>query len=144
MKSMKVAVSLLILFLISPAMANGWESPEKESGGVKAILKIDPEKSMVDLYLNDAVSNRPITGALVKAAIKTPDGKKIEKELIGMRMGEAFSYMNTLDMSAAGEYIFSITVESGKKTAKFKFSYITASISHEECTEKQCVHKKAG
>ncbi|MBI5827350.1 MAG: hypothetical protein HZB22_06450 [Deltaproteobacteria bacterium] len=123
MKSMKVAVSLLILFLISPAMANGWESPEKKSGGVKAILKIDPEKSMVDLYLNDAVSNRPITGALVKAAIKTPDGGEIEKELIGMRMGEAFSYMNTLEMSKKGKYSFEIKVDSGGTKVPFSFFY---------------------
>lgn len=123
MKSVKVAVSLLILFLISPVMANGWESPEKKSGNVKAVLKIDPEKSMVDLYLNDAASNRPITGALVKAVIKTPDGKKIEKELMGMRMGEAFSYMNTLEMSKKGSYTFEITVDYGGTKVRFSFFY---------------------
>ncbi len=123
MKSMKVAVSLLILFLISPVMANGWESQEKRSGNVKAVLKIDHEKSMVDLYLNDAASNRPITAALVKAVIKTPDGKKIEKELIGMRMGEAFSYMNTLEMSKKGSYTFEIKVDYGGTKVPFSFFY---------------------
>lgn len=123
MKSMKIAVSLLILLLISPVMATGWESPEKKSGNVKAVLKIDPEKSMVDLYLNDAVSNRPITDARVKAAVKTPDGKKIEKELIGMRMREAFSYMNTLEMSKKGKYSFEIKVDSGGTKVLFSFFY---------------------
>ncbi|MBI5903291.1 MAG: hypothetical protein HZB84_07420 [Deltaproteobacteria bacterium] len=104
-------------------MANGWESPEKTSGGIKATLKIDLEKSMVDLYLNDAASNRPVTGALVKAAIKTLDGKKIEKELIGMRMGEAFSYMNTLEMSKKGKYKFEIKVDSGGTKIPFSFFY---------------------
>ena len=45
------------------------------------------------------------------------------KELFGMKMGEDFSFMNTLDMSKKGSYSFAIAVEAGKKKVKFNFRY---------------------
>lgn len=96
----------------------------KTSNGVKAVLKIDASKNMVDLYLYDMAKSvtNPIKGAKVMADIATPSGKKVQKELMGMKMGEVFSYMNTLDMAEKGRYSFDISVQSGKRKAAFNFA----------------------
>lgn len=90
--------------------------------GIKATLKVDASKSMVDLFLNEEASGKPILEAKVKAKVTTPEGKKVEKDLVGMKMGGVFSYMNMLDMSGKGRYIFDIKVEADKKSALFNFS----------------------
>lgn len=141
---MVAALSLMVFTAVMGKRDAAADDMTKNAEGIEATLKINESKGMIDLYLSDSNTRKQIADARVRATVRLPGGGKIEKELMGMKMGGAFSYMNTLDMSAAGEYIFGITVESGKKTAKFKFSYIATSISHEECTEKQCVHKKAG
>lgn len=101
--------------------------------GVKGRLKVTPEMSMIDLYLADARTGEVITGAKVKAMITMPDGKKLEKDLPGMKMGETFSYMNTLDLSLKGVYTFDITAEVKKKIGKKDFDKerVTFSFTYE-------------
>lgn len=77
---------------------------------------------MADLYLFDPDTSKPITDAKIKAFITDPNGRKDSKDLMGMRMGEAYSYMAMVDMSKKGKYIFDITVSSARK-AKFHFAY---------------------
>lgn len=95
----------------------------KVAEGIKATLVITPSKSMVDLIVVNAKSGKTITAAKVAAQIKGPDGNVQEKDLLGMKMGEVFSYMNTLDMSNKGSYSFAIAVEIEKKKVKFDFVY---------------------
>lgn len=104
-----------------PAQAIASEAV-KTSDGIKAVLRLDPAKSMVDLYLSDAKTGKEITSGRVKAVITMPDGEKIEKELMGMKMGEVFSFMNSLNMSRKGRYVFDITVDTGKTRVRFNFS----------------------
>lgn len=121
MKILKILMAALLLAAIPVVgSASGFA---KTSGGIKAVLNVDPAKSMVDLYLSDSKTQKEITGAKVKATIILPKGEKVEKELIGMKMGDAFSFMNSLDMSRKGSYIFDINVEMGKTTHKFNFHY---------------------
>lgn len=127
---MKALISSLAIFLMMTVFYNSANSQSltdgmiKTSNGVKAVLKIDVSKSMVDLYLYDMAKNltNPIKDAKVMADITAPSGKKVQKELIGMKMGEVFSYMNTLDMSEKGRYSFDISVQSGKRRAAFNFA----------------------
>ena len=121
MKILKVLVVALLLSAI-PVIGSASDIA-KTSGGIKAVLKVDPAKSMVDLYLSDSKTQKEITGAKVRATITLPKGEKVEKELLGMKMGDSFSFMNSLDMSREGRYIFDITIELGKTSHKFNFHY---------------------
>lgn len=115
------AVMAVILFTGSEILADKKEAT-KTNDGLKATLKVEPEKSMVDLFLTELRNNKPVTEAKVKATITTPKGT-VEKELIGMKMEDIFSFMNTLDMSAKGRYSFDILINrSGKKTS-FTFTF---------------------
>ena len=95
----------------------------KVAKGIKATLVVTPSKSMVDLIVVNAKSGKTITTAKVAAQIKGPDGNVQKKDLLGMKMGEVFSYMNTLDMSKKGSYSFVIAVEVEKEKVKFNFVY---------------------
>lgn len=95
----------------------------KTTDGVKAALVVTASKNMADIVLTDAKTGKAILSAKVFAKIKGPDGKVQEKELLGMKMGEVFSYMNTLDMAKKGSYSFDITVEMEKKKVKLDFVY---------------------
>lgn len=118
----KILVILNFVLLTSTFSFDAFADMTKTSHGIKAVLKVTEEKSMVDLYLQKAGKTPiAITDAKVKAVVTTPDGKKVEKELIGMWMDKAYSFMNTLDMSKKGRYIFEITVERGN-TVNFEFS----------------------
>lgn len=99
------------------------EGESKVADNIKATLIVTPLKSMVDLLFVNAKTGKTIINAKVFAKIKGPDGKVQEKELLGMQMGEVFSYMNTLDLSLKGSYSFKITAEAGKKKIKFDFVY---------------------
>lgn len=121
MRILKVLMFVLLIAAI-PVICSASEVA-KTSGGIKAVLKVDPAKSMVDLYLSDSKTRKEIKDAKVKVTITLPNGEKVEKELMGMKMGESFSFMNSLDMSRKGIYIFDITVEVGKATHKFNFHY---------------------
>jgi hypothetical protein len=75
---------------------------------------------MIDLFLSDG--GKEITDAKVRASVTFPDGTKVEKELIGMKMGEAYSFMNSLDMSMPGRYSFDISIKSSDRSIKFDFT----------------------
>lgn len=119
---------MTVLLLLTPALFTANKALAAEmsqtSKGIKAVLKLDPAKGMVDLYLYDLSKElRPVTEAKVYATVTNPAGDRVEKELIGMKMDGAFSFMNTLDMSRKGRYIFDIRFEAGKRTASFKFTH---------------------
>ena len=91
--------------------------------GIKATLKVTPSKNMVDLILEDAKTGKPITEADVNAKIQLPDDSHVEKKLIGMKMGDIFSFMNSLDMSRKGPYYFEFFVRSADKDIKLNFEH---------------------
>ena len=116
---------VLLLMLLSIGLwpsAGLAETSIMSSDGVKAILKTDPAKKMVDLFLSEQTTGKEITEAVVKASVTLPDGTKIQKDLIGMKMGEAYSFMNSLDMSRPGRYSFVIFIKSSGKSIKFEFT----------------------
>ena len=124
MKKKKAFLIAMLIAIAASFQANNARADElsKTADGIKAILKLDPAKSMVDFYISDAKTGKGIEDAEVEAIITLPDGKKVEKELMGMKMGgDAFSFMNTLDMSLNGNYNFDIMVEAGKTRVNFNF-----------------------
>lgn len=116
-------ILLLIVFSLGlwPVAAQA-ETSIKASDGVKAVLKTDPAKKMIDLFLSEVPGGKEITDAKVTASITFPDGKKVEKDLIGMKMGEAYSFMNSLDMSRPGRYSFDIVIKSSGRSIKIEFT----------------------
>ncbi|MBI2400055.1 MAG: hypothetical protein HYV23_03205 [Deltaproteobacteria bacterium] len=115
-------ILLLIVFSLGlwPVAASA-ETSIKSSDGVKAVLKTDPAKMMIDLFLSEP-GGKEITDAKVTASVTFPDGRKVKKDLIGMKMGEAYSFMNSLDMSRPGRYSFDIAIKSSGKSIKFEFT----------------------
>ena len=119
----------LTLITSSPSIAQMGHHMDKMEGETKVVegitgrLKIAPTMHMLDLYLSDAKTGKVIDEAQVRAVITMPDGKKIEKELSGMEMGDVFSFMNTVDLSQKGKYSLNIEVEVGKKKVIFPFTY---------------------
>ncbi|MBI5328034.1 MAG: hypothetical protein HZB80_07075 [Deltaproteobacteria bacterium] len=95
----------------------------KTTDGIKAVLKVTPSQNMVDLLLYDFKTGKAITEAKVAVKVKGPDNKVQEKELLGMQMGEEFSFMNRLDTAKKGSYSFAIAVGIGKKNIKLNFVY---------------------
>ena len=128
--SFSIIFFLLFLIFITPAMAqkdhkmeHQMEGETKVVDGIKGRFKVQPSMGMLDLYLTDEKTDKVITQAKVRVAVISPDGRKIEKDLPGMKMGELFSFMNTLDMSMKGKYSFNIRVDVEKKRLNFPFSY---------------------
>lgn len=118
----KMFLMLIVLSLgLWPAGAQA-ETSIKSSEGVKAVLKTDPAKKMMDLFLSELPGGKEITEAKVKASVTFPDGRKVEKDLIGMKMGDAYSFMNSLDMSRPGRYSFDISIESSGRSIKIEFT----------------------
>lgn len=117
-------LALLLVAALFQAMPGTVRADEmtKTRNGIEAALKVDPSKSMIDLYLADAKTREAVTEAKVRVKVALPDGTVVEKDLLGMKMGPAFSFMNTLDMSSNGRYSFDILVETGKTTASFRFT----------------------
>lgn len=110
---------LLLLVTTSSVMAHAGHEIEGEGKvveGIEGSLKITPALSMIDFYLYDVKTNKALTNAKVMAIITMPDGKKIEKELTGMNKEEMFSFMNTVDFTLKGTYIFDITARVQYKT----------------------------
>lgn len=135
MKKIMMAVFLGLLLSAVPAFAatdhgrhdhsnmdQAFASTATEAG-IKATLKVNRSNSMVDLYLADEKTGMPVTSGKVLAEIKLPDGKTVEKELIGMKMGQEYSFMNSLDLSLKGKYAFDISVSAGSRRARFDFIY---------------------
>ena len=100
---------------------HGGEGVSRVKDGIKATLKLSPR--MVDLLLVDATTGRTLTDAKVKAVIILPDGAKVEKDLIGMKMGDVFSYMNSLDTSRKGTYRFDIVTTIEGRKISFDFDH---------------------
>jgi len=125
MKNIRAFLLPLIVFaavaLTAPAMA-GAVGMTKTENGIKAYLNVDPSRSMVELYLADAKTQDVLTVAKVRLKAILPDGTLVEKDLIGMKMGPVFSFMNTVDLSLKGRYSFDIIIDTGEKTATLKFS----------------------
>ena len=118
----KMFLMLIVLSLgLWPAVAQA-ETSIKSSEGVKAVLKTDPARKMMDLFLSELPGGKEITDAKVTASVTFPDGRKVEKDLIGMKMGEAYSFMNSLDMSRPGRYSFDISIESSGRSIKIEFT----------------------
>lgn len=118
----KMFLMLIVLSLgLWPAGAQA-ETSTKSSEGVKAVLKTDPARKMMDLFLSELPGGKEITEAKVKASVTFPDGRKVEKDLIGMKMGDAYSFMNSLDMSRPGRYSFDISIESSGRSIKIEFT----------------------
>jgi hypothetical protein len=129
-KASLLAVSWLFLCILTTVSIAGADGAGvhavvegKEAQGIEAVLRPDAARSMVDLYLKDAKTGRPIIDAKAEAIVRLPSGREIRKELMGMKMGDAFSYMTTLDMSEKGEYVFDITASHGGRKASFRFSH---------------------
>ena len=119
---LKVFVSILFCLIFISAVADNAMAATKLTktvDGLTATLTVSPNTA--DLLLVDAASGRAVTDALVTATVVHPNGQKHVKELMGMKMGEDYSYMNSIDMSTKGIYTFHIIVEIGKKTVKFDF-----------------------
>jgi hypothetical protein len=117
-----VSVTLfLCLVLAAVAVDNALAEMKltKTVDGLKATLSVTPK--MADLLLVDAGSGRAVTDGVVTATVVYPNGKKSVKKLMGMKMGDVYSYMNSIDISAKGIYTFHITVKVAKRTVKFDF-----------------------
>lgn len=91
--------------------------------GIKATFKVTPSMSMVDIVLSDAKTGKEITKAKVTGVVTNPDGTTQTKELVGGKMGEQYSFMNTVDLSRKGKYSLDIRVEVDKKKVSFNFGY---------------------
>lgn len=120
----KTTIIFLIIFTLGfyPAIVSA-ETSVKSSEGVKGVLKTDPARKMVDLFLSELPSGKEITDAKVRASVTFPDGRKVEKDLLGMKMGEAYSFMNSLDMSRPGRYSFDISIESSGRSIRLEFTH---------------------
>jgi len=121
------AISVMLLFSAGGSWGEMRHDPSagesKIEKGIKATLKVTPSKNMIDLILEDAKTEKPITNADVNAKIQLPDDNHVEKKLAGMKMGEIFSFMTSLDMHAKGTYRFDISVRTGNRDIQFNFQY---------------------
>ena len=129
-KILRVSFTAISVMLILSAGASWGEMRHDPSAGeskiekgIKATLKVTPSKNMVDLILEDAKTGKAITEADVNAKVQMPDGSLTEKKLTGMKMGEIFSFMNSLDMHLKGTYRFEVFVKGGGKDVQFNFQY---------------------
>ena len=132
-KILKVSFTAIsvMLILIAGALSSGREmrhapsaGETKIENGIKATLKVTLSKNMIDLILEDAKTGKAITEADVNAKIQLPDGSHVEKKLMGMKMGDIFSFMNSLDMSRKGTYHFGIFGRAANKEIEFYFEYL--------------------
>ena len=89
----------------------------------KSGIKLDEKQRTIDLYLSDVNTRKAITDASVTAIVRLPGGEKKEIALSGMKMGEEFSYMNSLDTAKKGDYIFRIKVLREIKELVFSFAF---------------------
>lgn len=121
-KAVLLILPLLVALILAIPGVSGAGEMTRTKNGIKAELNLDPSKSMIDLYLTDNKTEQALTEAKVRATVVLPDGSVVEKDLMGMMMGPAFSFMNTLDMSLNGRYSFDIKVKTGNATAVFKFT----------------------
>jgi hypothetical protein len=128
---------LLLLAITSPIIAHIGHEMEGEGKvvqGIEGRLKVTPAMSRIDFYLYDAKTDKAITDAKVRAIITMPDGKKVEKDLQGMKTEGTFSFMSTVDLSLKGMYSFDIVVTVQYKTgfkAYHSVKTVTFPFTHE-------------
>jgi len=126
-KSTLMALFVAIVFIAGISWGEMKHVPSdgvsKIEKGIKATLKVTPSKNMIDLILEDAKTGKPVTEADVNAKIQLPDDSHVEKKLIGMKMGDVFSFMSVLDMSRKGTYNLEFFVRSANKDIKFNFEH---------------------
>lgn len=118
-----VAMAVFIIFAGCVSAPRALSAEAKPGETIKWTMKVKPLDNMIDLYLTDARTGKPITKAKVAVVVTLPDGSKVEKELKGMKMGKKYSFMGSLDFPLKGVYVFDVDVKAGKKKAKFSFRY---------------------
>ena len=122
-----MAISVMLLLNAGASWGEMRHDPSagesKIEKGIKATLKVTPSKNMIDLILEDAKTEKPITNADVNAKIQLPDDNHVEKKLAGMKMEDKYSFMNSLDMHLKGTYRFEVFVKGGGKDVQFNFQY---------------------
>lgn len=121
-RGLKLFVFILLWLTLESAVAgnaNAAMRSTKTVDGLKATLSVSPK--MADLLLVEAGCGRALTNAAVTATLVYPNGQKRVKKLMGMKMGEVYSYMNSIDITAEGIYTFHIIVKVGKKIVNFDF-----------------------
>lgn len=124
-------VGILMIFwaqmvLAQMQMGEGMsEGESKMADGIKATFNVTLSMSMVDVFVIDAATMKPIQKAKVSVSVKGPDGKVQEKDLIWMKMAKEkeYAYGNTVDFSRKGKYSFDVLVEADKKKVKFNFGH---------------------
>lgn len=101
------------------------EGESKAADGIKATFRVTLSMSMVDVFVVDAATMKPIQKAKVSLSVKGPDGKVQKKDLIWMKMAneKEYAYGNTVDFSRKGKYSFDVLVEADKKKVKFNFGH---------------------
>lgn len=132
-------ITCLLLLLMAVSSINAHARHEmdgeiKVAKGIEGRMKVTPEMNRIDFYLYDAKTDKAITDAKVKATITMPDGKKVEKELLGTKAEETFSFMSPVDFSFKGMYSFDITARVQYKIgfkAYHSVKTVTFSFTHE-------------
>ena len=123
MKIIKAVIIAAVFFILSAGIAYSSGIMTNVLDGVKADLKLDEKQKTIDLHLSDVNTKKAITDASVTAMVRLPGNEKKEITLTGMKMGEEFSHMNSLDTAKKGDYIFRIKVLRGKKELIFSFAF---------------------
>ncbi len=130
-KILRTSFTAIFVFLIlSTGISRGETSGGTPAGeskviqGVKATLIVTPGKNMVDLFLKDEKTGNEIRVAEVNAKVQLPDNSVVEKKLIGMKMGDAYSFMSSVNMQIKGTYSFEVFVKTGDNDIKFDFRYV--------------------
>ena len=118
-----IVIIAAMFFIFSAHAAYSSGIMAKVLDGTKAGLKLDEKQKTIDLYLSDVNTRKAITDASVTAIVRLPGGEKKEIALSGMKMGEEFSYMNSLDTAKKGDYIFRIKVLREIKELVFSFAF---------------------
>lgn len=123
MKILKAVIIAAIFFILPAEIAYSSNAMTSVLHGTKAGLKLDEKQKTIDVYLSDVNTKKAITDASVTAIVRLPGNEKKEITLTGMKMGEEFSYMNSLDTAKKGDYIFRIKVLRGKRELIFSFTF---------------------
>ncbi|MCK5237748.1 MAG: hypothetical protein KAR06_12290 [Deltaproteobacteria bacterium] len=89
----------------------------KTIDSIKASIIVSPK--MVDVYIKDVDTNKVITDATAKVLVTYPSGKEVEVKLMGMKMGEIYSYMNSTELTESGTYKLTIEITRAEKTTTF-------------------------
>ena len=123
MKITKTVIIAIMFFILSAEIAYSSNVMTSVLDGARADLKLDEKQKTIEVYLSGVNTGKTITDASVTAIVRLPGNGKKEITLAGMKMGEVFSYMNSLDTAKKGDHIFRIKVLRGKKELIFSFTF---------------------